>query len=57
MNRTTTPMVATPSAFAGLRWLFAAWVATALLFAHGCHGPDEDHELSVIVSPKRERRE
>lgn len=41
-------MVATPNAFAGLRWLFAAWVATALLFAHGCHGPDEDHELSVL---------
>ncbi len=56
MNRTTTPMVAT-QAYVGLRWLFAAWVATALLFAHGCHGPDEDHELSVIVSPKRERSE
>jgi hypothetical protein len=28
----------------GLKWLFAAWLAATLLFAHGCHG-DEDHEL------------
>ena len=28
-----------------LKWLLAAWVLGSLLFAHGCHGPDEDHEL------------
>jgi hypothetical protein len=28
----------------GLRWLMAAWLTGSLLFAHGCHG-DEDNEL------------
>ena len=32
-------------AFAWAKWLLAAWAAASLLFAHGCHGPDEDHEL------------
>jgi hypothetical protein len=31
---------------AGLRWVVLAALAAALLvLAHGCHGPDEDHEL------------
>jgi hypothetical protein len=31
------------------KWLLAAWVAGALLFAHGCHG-DEDHELFTSIA-------
>jgi hypothetical protein len=27
-------------------WLYALIVGM-LIFAHGCHGPDEDHELLV----------
>jgi hypothetical protein len=28
------------------RWLILAAVAAAMMvLAHGCHGPDEDHEL------------
>ncbi len=27
-------------------WTWVAWGAACLLiFTHGCHGPDEDHEL------------
>jgi hypothetical protein len=26
-------------------WLLAACLTGVLLVAHGCHGPDEDHEL------------
>ena len=31
-----------------LRWVVLAGLAAALLvLAHGCHGPDEDHELFI----------
>ena len=32
-----------------LKWLLAAWLLGSLLFAHGCHGPDEDHELFTAL--------
>jgi hypothetical protein len=30
-------------------------VTTFFLFAHGCHGPDEDHEPSVAPVPRDSR--
>jgi hypothetical protein len=35
--------------FVVLRWIVVAWFAAGILFAHGCHGPDEDHELFTNV--------
>ena len=32
-----------------LKWVLAAWLLGSLLFAHGCHGPDEDHELFTSI--------
>ncbi len=50
MNPTPTQVVTAPDTLTrfDMRWVFAVWVATAMLFAHGCHGPDEDHELSWL---------
>jgi hypothetical protein len=47
MNRTT----GHATLFAGSRVVgafFYAAIAGYLLFAHGCHGGDEDHELSLL---------
>lgn len=40
-----------PSVQLGWNWLLAAWLAGSLLFAHGCHGADQDHELFTSALP------
>ncbi len=40
-----TPNATVKAPLAWVKWLLAAWVVGSLLFAHGCHGPNEDHEL------------
>jgi hypothetical protein len=32
-----------------LKWSLAIGLLASLLFAHGCHGPDEDHELFTAI--------
>ncbi len=42
-----------------LRWgrrFLVALLVGYLLFAHGCHGEDEDHELSVMFPLAREHQ-
>ena len=38
-----------PLAASRVRYTVLAAIAALLLFAHGCHGDDVDHELSVPV--------
>ena len=44
------------------RWLgLMSWLlfllAFALLFCHGCHGPDADDDLSVFLPGRQQRHE
>ncbi len=41
------PSGAVPATAGRWGWFFAA-VAGFVLVAHGCHGPDEDHEPVVV---------
>ena len=43
----------TPPARLGLACLAA--VATFVIFAHGCHGPDEDHEPTAVPTRPESR--
>jgi hypothetical protein len=51
MNTETTTR---SEAFSRLRfafkWLLAAAFLASLLFAHGCHRGDEDHELFAMIA-------
>lgn len=47
MNRST-ELSPLPTASQLVGRFFYAVVASYLIFAHGCHGGDEDHELSLL---------
>ncbi|HZZ80062.1 MAG TPA: hypothetical protein VFE62_16230 [Gemmataceae bacterium] len=32
------------------KWFLAVGLLGSLLFAHGCHGPDDDHELFAALA-------
>jgi hypothetical protein len=46
-----------PLAASRVRGLMLTGLAALLLFAHGCHGGDEDHELSVPVPAQSQSQE
>jgi hypothetical protein len=52
MNRLKEPVTPTASASMGWLTILIMVVATSLfIVAHGCHGPDEDHEPGVHHRP------
>jgi hypothetical protein len=45
LNAPLAPLQAAREAASGIRWLLFVFLAATLLFAHGCHRSDVDHEL------------